>query len=155
MLPFKHLFFIFCLCGLFLSGCGVGSLMSDSSETHEKRQPPPAKVMPRDVVTPALTSINNRIYTYEQKVAEWREVERRSASTIPQEKLNRLYECTSQLQDILTGYNTFRNRLLQGNRTESAQLLAGDSLLQLNQQDIDYLEGGCSRLLVELKTTPQ
>jgi TolA-binding protein len=137
--------------------------MTDSSET---RQPstrqggsgqPSSKVAQRDLLMPALTSINNRIYTYEQKLEEWNEVERKTSFLpLSQEKLNKINECKSQLQDILTEYKNLHKQLLQQNRVDSAQLLAGDSLLQLNQQDIDYLEGGCSRLLVELKaTTPR
>ncbi len=137
--------------------------MNDSTDTNERRQAttrqggsgqPSSKVVQRDLVTPALTSINNRIYTYEQKLEEWNEAERKLASSpLPQEKLNKISECKAQLNDILTEYKNLHKQLLQQNRVDSAQLLAGDALLQLNQQDIDYLEGGCSRLLVELKTT--
>lgn len=163
---YKRQFFACCLCGLLLSGCGaVGSLMNDSPDTRDRRQDttrqggtvqPSAKVVQRDLLTPALTSINNRISTYEQKLEEWNEAERKS-SLLPlsQEKLNKISECTSQLHDLLNEYRSLHKQLLQQNRVDSAQLLAGDSLLQLNQQDIDYLEGGCSRLLVELKTTPR
>jgi len=160
-LGFKQQFLIFGFCGLLLSGCAVGNLMTDSSESRENRQPPmkqdgSGKVAGRDMLMPALTSINNRIYTYEQKLEEWKEAGRKSASlSLPQEKLNKINECTSQLNDILTDYNSLRNRLLQETRAESTQLLVGDSLLQLNQQDIDYLEGGCSKLLAELKAAPK
>ena len=137
--------------------------MNDSTDINERRQAttrqggsgqPSSKVVQRDLLTPALTSINNRIYTYEQKLEEWNEAERKLASSpLPQEKLDKISECKAQLNDILTEYKNLHKQLLQQNRVDSAQLLAGDALLQLNQQDIDYLEGGCSRLLVELKTT--
>ena len=140
--------------------------MNDTTETRDRRQPttrqsdsvyPSSKVVQRDLLTPALTSINNRIYTYDQKLEEWNEAERKSASSpLPQEKLNKISECKAQLHDILNEYRNLHKQLLQQNRVDSAQLLAGDSLLQLNQQDIDYLEGGCSRLLIELKAiTPR
>jgi len=154
---------VFCLCGLLLLSCGpVGSLI-DPAETRDRRQTTTrqegsvqssSKVVQRDLSMPALTLINNRIYTYEQKLEEWNEAERKPVFlALSQEKLNKFNECKSQLHDILVEYNGLQKRLLQQNRVDSAQLLAGDALLQLNQQDIDYLEGGCSRLLVELKTT--
>lgn len=163
---YKRQTLVFCLSALLLSGCGaVGNMMGDSTETRDKRPittrqdasvQPSAKAVQRDLLTPALTSINNRIYTYEHKLEEWNEAERKSASLpLPQEKLNKISECKAQLHDILTEYKNLHKQLLQQNRVDSAQLLAGDSLLQLNQQDIDYLEGGCSKVLVELKATPR
>jgi len=135
----------------------------DSGETRDKRQTATrqegsgqssSRVVQRDQSMAALTLINNRIYTYEQKLEEWNEAERKPVFlALSEEKLNKFNECKSQLHDILVEYNGLQKRLLQQNRADSAQLLAGDTLLQLNQQDIDYLEGGCSRLLVELKTT--
>lgn len=109
----------------------------------------------RDLLTPTLNSITSRIHAYEQKLEEWRAVERKSAaSPLPLEKSEKMFECTQQLEDILAGYRSLHSRLLQETRLDAAQLLAGDSLLQLNQQDVEYLEGGCGRLFAELKTMP-
>ncbi len=139
--------------------------MVDPADGREKRQAairqegsvqPPANSGQRDLLMPALTSINNRIYTYEQRLEEWKGVEGKLGSlSLPREKAAKSSECKSQLQDILTEYNTLHKQLLQKDRIDSAQLLVGDSLLQLNQQDIDYLEGGCGRLLAELKAIPE
>jgi len=138
--------------------------MIDPSDAREKRQTamkqegsaqPPANVVQRDLLMPALTSINNRIYTYEQKLEEWKTVERKLGSvSLPPDKTAKINECKAQLHDILTDYNALHQQLLQKNRVDSAQLLVGDSLLELNQQDINYLEGGCGKLLAELKTAP-
>lgn len=107
----------------------------------------------RDVLMPAMTSINIRIHAYEEKIKEWQDVGRKnSAVALPPEKLNRINECESQLQHILLEYNALRNQLQQETRVDAAQLLAGNSLLQLNQQDIDYLESGCGNFLAELKS---
>jgi hypothetical protein len=107
----------------------------------------------RDLLMPALTSINNRIYANEQKLAEWREVTE-TTTLIPPVQRNRISACMVELVDILDGYNALHARLLQETSLESAQLLAGDSLLQLNQQDMDFMEGGCDRLLAEIKSSP-
>ena len=105
---------------------------------------------------PVMSSINNRIHAYEQKLQEWKEVERKAALIVlPQDKVNKIDECRSQLQHLLLEYNALQKQLQQEKRVEAAQLLAGDSLLQLNQQDIDYLESGCVKFLAELKTVAQ
>lgn len=150
--------------GLLLSGCANRGGMIDPSEARGQRESAQHRdgsglagtgEARRDVLTPTLNSVTSRIYAYEQKLAEWREVEKKSApSPLAREKSDRVFECTQQLEDILAGYRSLHTRLLQETRIEAAQLLAGDSLLQLNQQDVNYLEGGCGRLLVELEAAP-
>ncbi len=135
--------------------------MIDPAGAREKREaavreeggsPSSSEAARRDVLMPAMTSINIRIHAYEEKIKEWQEVGRQnSAVALPPEKLNRINECESQLQHILLEYNALRNQLQQETRVDAAQLLAGNSLLQLNQQDIDYLESGCGNFLTELK----
>jgi len=161
----KPLVIASCLCGLFLSGCAVDSGMVDPYEARAKREAaiqrekpdqPATEVVRRDVLMPVMSSINNRIRAYEQKIEEWREVERKTATmALPQEKMNRIDECRSHLQHILIEYTSLQKQLQQEAQIEAAQLLAGNSLLQLNQQDIDYLESGCGKFLAELKTASQ
>jgi hypothetical protein len=161
----KPLVVVSCLCGLLLSGCAGGNGVIDPSEARAKREAairqergdqPATEVARRDVMMPVMSSINNRIHASEQKLEEWKEVERKAnVSALPQEKLNRIDECRSHLEHILLEYNALRKQLQQETQVEAAQLLAGNSLLQLNQQDIDYLESGCGKFLTELKTQAQ
>ncbi len=147
---------------LLLSGCTTGRGMIDPIEARERRESAQRKDGPhqpglneggRDLLTPTLNSITNRIQAAEQKLAEWREVKQKlSSEPLPREQADRIYECTLQLEDILSGYRSLHNRLLQETRFDAAQLLAGESLLQLNQQDVGYLEGGCGRSLADLRT---
>ena len=124
----------------------------EAAVREEGGSPSSSEAARRDVLMPAMTSINIRIHAYEEKIKEWQEVGRKnSAVALPPEKLNRINECESQLQHILLEYNALRNQLQQETRVDAAQLLAGNSLLQLNQQDIDYLESGCGNFLTELK----
>lgn len=153
-----------CLCGLLLAGCAAESPMSERPEAREKREvaiqqhsavAPPSDVVKRDVLTPTLASIKSRISAYEQKIGEWKEVEKKLGSQpMSPEKSNKINECKSQLEHILLGYNALHKQLLQETRVDAAQLLAGDSLLQLNQEDIEYLESGCGTFLTELKAMP-
>ena len=109
----------------------------------------------REAQVATVTSINNRIYAHEKKVELWRKVEEKlAAQPLTQEKTGKLQECTMQLQDILNGYYALRQRLLQGSGGEGEPASASSALLQLNQQDMDYLEGGCGRLLNELQAMP-
>ncbi|WP_448873501.1 hypothetical protein [Desulfobulbus propionicus] len=125
----------------------------EAAMQQEGRQPTSDQPVRRDVLTPAMTSINTRIHAYEEKLKDWQEVERRSgAMGLSSEKLNRINECRSQLQDILLEYTALRKQLQQETSMDAAQLIAGNSLLQLNQQDIDYLESGCGNFLAELQT---
>lgn len=161
----KSLVVTACCCGLLLSGCATDSRMIDPSAARAQREAamrqegggqPATEVVNRDVLLPAMTSINTRIRAYEEKLQDWREVQKNSEIlALPLEKRNRINECESQLQDILLEYTSLQKQLQQETRVDAAQLLAGNSLLQLNQQDIDYLESGCGAFLVELKETPQ
>lgn len=162
---FKPLAVVSCLCALLLSGCAGGGGMIDPSDARARREAalrqekpdqPATEVVRRDVLAPVMSSINNRIRVYEQRLGEWREVERTAATmSLPQEKMNRIDQCRSHLQHILIEYSALQKQLQQETQIEAAQLLAGNSLLQLNQQDIDYLESGCGTFLAELKTASQ
>ena len=121
-----------------------------------KPDQPRTEAVQKDMLMPVMSSINSRIRASEQKIAEWKEVERKTATmSLPQEKLNRIDECRSHLQHILIEYTSLQKQLQQETQIEAAQLLAGNSLIQLNQQDIDYLESGCGKFLEELKTASQ
>jgi len=160
----RLLVLFFCLCGVFLSGCAFDSGMIDPADGRSRRDTairqrmdqPQIEAARRDVMMPVMSSINSRIRAYEQRVEEWREVERKIVTmNLPQEKLSRIDECRSHLQHLLLEYNALQKQLQQETRIEAAQLLAGNSLLQLNQKDIDYLESGCGKFLADLKNTGQ
>ena len=153
--PAWQLFTASLLVGLFLSGCTGSGRWSDPSGGRERREGAlrdggvAVEGARSDLLSPTLTSVNNRIYSYERKLEEWKKVEKKmaGATAVAPDKVDRMEECQLQLQDILNGYHTLRNRLLQAGPVDPGLLPAGDLLLQLNQQDVDYLEGGCGRLL--------
>ena len=156
--PVWHLFIASLMVGLFLSGCATSGRWADPSGGRERRESAmrdggvAVEGARGDLLAPTLTSVNNRIYSYERKLEEWKKVEKKltGGTSLPRDKTDRMRECQLQLQDILNGYHGLRSRLLQAGTVDAGLLPAGDSLLQLNQQDVDYLEGGCGRLLSEL-----
>ena len=73
--------------------------------------------------------------------------------------MERLSRCKSELLDILTGYDSLQKRLTRESDLDMAQNMANNMLQQVNQQDMQFLEGDCGRLLSDLKngsfqTTP-
>lgn len=119
------------------------------------RQTDPAAAR-RDVLQPAMTAVNTRIAAYNDKLQEWQDIERKSSTMgLPPDKLNRINECRSNLEHILLEYNALQQQLQRETSVDAAQLLAGNSLLLLNQQDIEYLESGCGNSLTELQRQQQ
>ncbi len=117
---------------------------------------PAESVADNDVLMPALTLINDRIFAYEQKLDAWKKLRERAETLhLDQEQVDRINTCRQELQDILLGYNALHQRLLQKRSISSAQLLAGTALLDLEKRDIEYLEGDCSGLLAGGGETPQ
>lgn len=153
------------LCCLLFAGCADEARIISPSEGRDRREAamrqegsaaqPNTEIIRRDVLMPAKAAVNNRIQVYEQKLREWQDVSTRPGlGNLPQERLNQIDECRAQLQHLLIEYTSLRQQLEQETRIEAAQLLAGNSLLQLNQQDIEYLEGGCDSLYAQLKASP-
>jgi tetratricopeptide (TPR) repeat protein len=117
----------------------------------EVKKPQPETSRPA-TIQPALNTISSRIRSYEVRLEEIKAIENSPSSMmIPQEQMGRLGACKSELLDILTNYDALQKRLLQETDLDTAQRLASDTLLQVNQQDMQFLEGGCGRLLADLK----
>ncbi|MBM9615809.1 hypothetical protein JWJ90_16190 [Desulfobulbus rhabdoformis] len=148
-----------CLCGALVSGCVNSGRYVDPYQARADREAAmeqrSVKSSGGDVLLATLTSINMRIHAYREKLKSWQELERESApgglSTLQQNQVN---QCQAQLQDILLEYTALQQQLKEETRRETAKSLAGNSLLRLNQQDIDYLEGDCSKLLAKLQQSP-
>ncbi len=122
-------------------------------DTAQQADPAVAR---RDVLQPAMTAINTRIAAYSDKLQQWQDIERKSSTMgLTPDKLNRINECRSNLEHVLLEYNALQQQLQGETRVDAAQLLAGKSLLLLNQQDIEYLESGCGNYLTELQQQPQ
>lgn len=141
---------------LIVSGC-AGS--SGGSRVVQKEPVDPGRTTPRPEITrpaliqPALNTISSRIRSYEARLKEIKDFENSPSSMmIPHEQMGRLSGCKSELLDILTNYDALQKKLLQETDLETAREMASSTLLQVNQQDMQFLEGGCGRLLADLQS---
>lgn len=149
---------LFCaaaVAALVLSACGG----SPGTRVVQKTSGAPGGNVPRpeigrpDLIQPALNTISARIRSHEARLEEIREIENNPNSMmIPHDQMGRLSTCKSELLDILTNYDGLQKKLLRETDLDTAQALANQTLLQVNQQDMQFLEGGCGRLLSDLKS---
>ncbi len=172
--------FVCCVPLIFLSGCGGSKKVINPYDQREKREAVAAEqrqaqksedlgapvdvssAMPvsrqpgaEDLLLPTLTLINERIYAYEQKYKTWQGFQRSKGALIhDQEMVNKISDCRVQLQNILVAYNALHQRLIGKESLDAAQLLAGESLAGINEQDINYLESNCNQLLTKTDGDP-
>ncbi len=103
-----------------------------------------------DLLLPALTRINNRIFSYEQKLARIKDLEGSLAALSgDQEKQDKLAGCRRQIEDILDGYNNLHQQFIHRDSIPATVLFSGQDLLDLEKKDFAFLEGDCGRLLAQ------
>jgi len=103
-----------------------------------------------DLLLPVLTRINERIFSYERKLATVKSLEADlTAIGGDQERLDELARCRSEIEEILDRYDTLHQQYLGTNRVTSQQLISAGTLLDLEGRDFSFLEGKCSRLFSE------
>ncbi len=89
-----------------------------------------------DLLLPVLTHINERIFSYEQKLAAWKPQDEKGTDTEN--------SCRQQMENILGQYNALHLQLLQQDSVTTDYLLKGETLLNLEKQDFQYLESDCN-----------
>ena len=103
-------------------------------------------------IQPALNTITTRIRSYEDRLNEIRQIENSPSSMmIPSAQMDQLAGCKSQLLDILTSYDSLHKKLLAETNPDRAQNMANTTLQRVNQQDVQFLEGNCNRLIADLQ----
>jgi tetratricopeptide (TPR) repeat protein len=100
---------------------------------------------------PSSKFINDRILEYEKKLDRWKALENQSAVlNLNREDTEKMVRCFGDIQKILNGYNHLHELVGQIN-TSSAAPFNEEEVLELQKNDIAFMEGECSRLL----TAPQ
>ncbi len=97
-----------------------------------------------DLMLPVLTHINERIFSYEQKLAAWKKQVEEGWVPGSGEQSDAADSCRQQMQVILEQYNDLHRQLLQRDSVTTADLLKGETLLNLEKQDFQFLESDCN-----------
>jgi tetratricopeptide (TPR) repeat protein len=99
-----------------------------------------------DLLLPILTHVNERIFSYEQKLVAWESLHEQAVSmNLEDPQLSAINSCGQQLQNILAQYNELHLQLLQKNSVTTKDLLSGNTLLRLDKLDLEFLESDCGK----------
>lgn len=99
-------------------------------------------------VLPDMQYVKDRIFEYGRKLDRWKELDKQAVVMELDEVASEgMVRCFRDLQQVLNGYNRIREVLLRQDFMDSSQLISGKEVMQLEQQDIAFLESECGRLL--------
>jgi len=99
-----------------------------------------------DLLLPILTHVNERIFSYEQKLVAWKsQYEQAVTMNLEDPQVSAINNCGQQLQNILAQYNELHLQLLQKNSVTTKDLLSGNTLLRLDKLDLEFLESDCGK----------
>lgn len=105
-----------------------------------------------DLLVPLLSHVNERIFAYEQRLTDLNSLqEKLSAQQVGEQQLVKIDECREQVQQLLQRYNELNQRLLEKNSVTTRQLLEGETLLDLEKLDFQFLESECNRAPAEIR----
>jgi hypothetical protein len=100
-----------------------------------------------DILLPVLSHVNERIFSYEQKLVVWRSLrEKALLMNLEGERLEAINLCGQQVEKLLAEYNDLHARLLGQDQVTTEYLLRSEMLLDLDKQDLEYLESECPRM---------
>ncbi|MFH0780360.1 MAG: hypothetical protein V2B20_00165 [Pseudomonadota bacterium] len=99
---------------------------------------------------PSMVFINDRIFEYGRKLERWKTLDNQSVKRqVKDDEAAEMIRCFRQLQSVLNGYTDLRGRLLQTEKTATAERISNASVLELEKNDIDFLESSCGRILAD------
>ena len=97
---------------------------------------------------PSMAYVNDRIFEYGRKLDRWKELDSQSIDReLGQEEVAEMVQCFRGLQQVLNEYSSLRSTMLQAREMTTAKKIAADEIMDLQENDIAFLEGGCGRLL--------
>ena len=98
-------------------------------------------------LAPSSKFINDRIFEYEKKLDRWKALDNQSAVlNLNREDTEKMVRCFGDIQKILNGYNHLHNQIDEMN-TGAPSTFNEQEVLELQKNDIAFMEGECSRLL--------
>jgi tetratricopeptide (TPR) repeat protein len=103
-----------------------------------------------DTVLPSMEYVNERIFEYGRKLDRWKELDRQSVNMkLKEEDAVQMVHCFRNLQNVLNGYSELRNELLQADTVDVATRIGNEEILELQKNDIAFLENSCGSLLAD------
>ncbi len=111
----------------------------------------PFEAAPPDVADQAallpVGYVNDRIFEYGRKLERWKELDNQAVVVqLDKEQSEAMVRCFRDLQAVLNGYQQMRDTLLQRN-VITPEAVTPEQVLNLQRQDISFLEGICGRML--------
>lgn len=105
-----------------------------------------------EVSLPSMAYINDRIFEYGRKLDRWKELDSQSVTMeLKDEDAVQMVRCFRRLQNVLNGYSDLRTRMLQTQQVSTAEEISNEEILELQKNDIAFLENSCGRLLADAK----
>jgi tetratricopeptide (TPR) repeat protein len=100
---------------------------------------------------PSSKFVNDRILEYEKKLSRWKDIDNQSAVlNLNREDTEKMVHCFRDIQKIMNGYNNMHD-LIQQTNTDTPVTITEEDILELQKNDIAFMEGECNRML----TAPQ
>jgi hypothetical protein len=101
-----------------------------------------------DLLLPILTHVNKRILAYEKKLPLIEELEQRIIDLGGSgEMAGTVSDCRFKIEDILSRYNDLHRQLLKKHVVSTSDLIKGETVLNLWEDDFRFTESGCIALI--------
>ncbi len=99
-------------------------------------------------ILPALTLVNDRIVTYEDRFQAWSEFSAEAlASSMDEEQQVRITACRNRVQEILDSYNELHEILLTESSGQEIALSVPDRYVSVERKDLAFLESDCRQII--------
>lgn len=99
-------------------------------------------------VLPEIQYVKDRIFEYGRKLDRWKELDDQAVVLNLDEKASEeMVRCFRDLQKVLNGYNRIHESLLRQDFMSSENGITAAEVMELEQNDIAFLESSCGRLL--------
>ncbi len=97
---------------------------------------------------PSMMYVNDRIFEYGRKLDRWKDLDRQSVDLeLDQEVVVEMVQCFRRLQTVMNGYSSLRGKILQSQKLVATEKISNGEILDLQKNDIAFLESACGRLL--------
>ncbi len=154
------------LCAVNLSGCALpekskvnspaATISNQSAPVYIRESTDPKNIEQGiseeniEVVLPSTAYINDRIFEYGRKLERWKELDKQSVTkNLNDQEAVQMVRCFRRLQDVLNGYSEFRSTILQAPEVNAATKITNEDILELQKNDIAFLESTCGSLLTD------